>query len=96
MIDYWLSKLFYDLSADPALATQYRADRRTVLERYPLAPQVRAAVLADDVASLALRTNPYLLRYYFSITGMPDRDFIRGLNTPPAAATEPRGEPAHG
>ena len=38
-----------------------------MLARYRLKPEVRAAVLADDVAVLARLVNPYLLRYYFSM-----------------------------
>jgi hypothetical protein len=62
--DYWLSKLFFDLQT-PAAAAEYRADREKVLARYPLAPEVRQAVLSSDVTYLARRTNPYLLRYFF-------------------------------
>jgi hypothetical protein len=77
--DYWLSKLFYDLQ-NPAVAAEYRADQGAVLDRYPLAPEVRDAVLRDDVAVLAERVNPYLLRYYFGVRGMPDADFVRALH----------------
>ena len=78
MTDYWLSKLFFDLQSQ-SLAAEYRADRGKVLDRYPLKPEVRKAVLADDVAYLAQLVNPYLLRYYFSSAGMPDDVFIRRL-----------------
>jgi hypothetical protein len=76
--DYWLSKLFFDLQK-PAAAAEYRADRGAVMARYPLSPQVTAALLADDVAALAPFVNPYLLRFYFGAVGMPDAAFIRGL-----------------
>jgi len=76
--DYWLSKLCYDLQ-DPALAATYRADRAAVLARYPLEPEVRAALLADDVVRLAPRVNAYLLRYYFGAAGMSDAEFVRQL-----------------
>lgn len=78
MRDYWLSKLCFDLQ-DPARAAEYRRDRDAVLDRYPLKPEVRAAVRADDVLFIAERTNPYLLRYYFSAAGMPDAEFIARL-----------------
>jgi aromatic-ring opening dioxygenase LigAB LigA subunit len=78
MRDYWLSKLCFDLQ-DPARVAEYRRDRDVVLGRYPLKPDVRAAVLADDVAALARLTNPYLLRYYFAAAGMPDAAFIAHL-----------------
>ena len=90
-IDYALSKLFHDLHTIPALAAEYRRDRTPVLARYALSDAVRAAVLDDDVVALAPRTNPFLLRYYFFQTGMPDPVFIerlQPLRTPaPRSAT---------
>lgn len=76
--DYWLSKLFWDLQQPPAQA-EYRADRLTVLARYDLKPEIRAAVLADDVATLSKFSNPYLLRFYFFAIGMKDDEFIARL-----------------
>jgi len=78
MRDYWLSKLCFDLQ-DPARVAEYRHDREAVLSRYPLKPEVRGAVLAGDVAFMAARINPYLLRYYFAAAGMPDAEFIARL-----------------
>jgi hypothetical protein len=86
MTDYWLSKMFFDLQG-PRAVGEYRADRAAVIGRYPLAPEVRDAVLADDIAFLAPRVNPYLLRYHFSCVGMSDADFIARLRAlQPAAA----------
>ena len=85
MTDYWVSKLFFDLQ-QPELAAEYRTDRSAVLARYPLKPEVRAAVLADDVAALARLANPYLLRYYFTTIGTPDDVFIRRLRESAAGA----------
>lgn len=78
MRDYWLSRLFFDLQ-DPAKAAEYRAARAQVLARYELKPEVRAAVEADDVAFLAPRVNPYLLRFYFLVAGMSDDEFLRRI-----------------
>jgi len=89
MRDYWLSKLFFDLQSPP-LADEYRADRGKVLGRYPLKPEVRAAVEADDVAALSRLVNPYLLRFYFLMAGMPEEDFLRRIRstaTAPGIAT---------
>ncbi len=85
MTDYWLSKLFFDLQ-DRAAAAEYRADRAKVLERYPLKPEMRQAVVADDVTVLAKHVNPYLLRYYFQVVGMADDVFIRRLREGAAAS----------
>ena len=78
MTDYWLSKMFFDLQS-PAAAAEYRADREKVLARYGLTPEVKQAVLANDVSFLSRRTNPYLLRYFFFAAGMKDDEFIRKL-----------------
>lgn len=92
MRDYWLSKLFFDLQ-DPPVADEYRADRKAVLARYPLKAEVRAAVEADDVAALAKLVNPYLLRFYFLMAGMPEEDFLRRIRA--CGAPAPKGA-AHG
>jgi hypothetical protein len=86
MRDYWLSKLFFDLQSTPALGAEYRADRGKVLDRYALKPEVRAAVEKDDVAFLAARVNPYLLRFYFVVCGMPDAEFLGKVRTAGADA----------
>ena len=76
MRDYWLSKLFFDLQSSPPLGEEYRADRKKILDRYPLKPEVRAAVERSDVPFLAARVNPYLLRFYFVVAGMPEAEFL--------------------
>ena len=78
MRDYWLSKLFFDLQS-PAAAEEYRVARGKVLDRYPLKPEVRAAVEHDDVAYVSRLVNPYLLRFYFHMSGMPEVDFVRKI-----------------
>lgn len=90
MRDYWLSKLFFDLQT-PAAADEYRANREKVLDRYPLKPDVRRAVLADDLEFLSTLVNPYLLRFYFFVVGMTDAVFIQRLKSPQGA----RGEVCH-
>jgi hypothetical protein len=78
MRDYWVSKLFFDLQ-NPAAADEYRADRKKVLDRYPLKPEVRAAVEGNDVAYLSRLVNPYQLRFYFFVAGMSEEDFLRKI-----------------
>ena len=88
MRDYWLSKLFFDLQA-PAAADEYRADRDRVLDRYPLKPEVRLAVVQEDVTALAQLVNPYLLRFYFFAIGKSEAWFLERIrNTRPAAPNE--------
>jgi hypothetical protein len=92
MRDYWLSKLFFDLQS-PALADEYRAGRSTVLDRYPLKPEVRAAVESDDVGTLSKLVNPYLLRFYFLMAGMPEDEFLRRIRS---VGARPATRAAHG
>lgn len=92
MRDYWLSKLFFDLQSPPA-AEEYRADRKKVLDRYPLKPEVRAAIEADDVAGLSRLVNPYLLRFYFLVAGMPEEEFLRRIR---AAGADAAARSSHG
>ena len=86
MRDYWLSRLFFDLQSPPA-AAEYRADRARFLNRYTLKPEVRAAVERDDVAYLARLVNPYLLRFYFHASGMPEDDFLRRIRASAPVST---------
>ena len=86
MSDYWLNKLFFDLQK-PELGAQYKKDREAVLANYPLRPELRRAVLADDLAALAPHVNAYLLRFYFAIRGMKDAEFIKRLNGLPKQLT---------
>jgi hypothetical protein len=76
--DYALSQLFFDLQSVTA-AAEYRAGRAAVLDRYALAADIRAALLADDIATLAPLVNPYLLRYYCSASGMPEAVFLEKI-----------------
>ncbi|UCF75067.1 MAG: hypothetical protein JSU71_12570 [Betaproteobacteria bacterium] len=80
MRDYWASKLFFDLQT-PANADEYRADRKKVLDPYPLKPEVRAAIEADDVAYLSRLINPYQLRFYFFVAGMSEEEFLRRIRS---------------
>jgi hypothetical protein len=91
MRDYWLSKLFFDLQSSAPLGAEYRADPKTILDRYPLKPDVRAAVERGDVAFLAPWVNPYLLRYYFTVIGMPESEFLSKVRTAGADAATRTG-----
>lgn len=90
MRDYWASKLFFDLQM-PAAAEEYRADRKKVLDRYPLKPEVRRAIEADDVAYLSRLVNPYQLRFYFFVAGMSEEEFLRQIRS-----AGKQKEPAYG
>jgi hypothetical protein len=96
MTDYWVSKLFFDLQHDPQLAAAYRADMASVIDRYEIKPEVREALLADDVGVIAPLVNAYLLRFYFQIRGMPEAEFIARLHALKDQRTAaPRKQEAH-
>ena len=91
MTDYWLSKLFFDLQHDWKLAAEFRSDMAAVIGRYEIKPEIRKALLEDDVGTIAPRVNAYLLRFYFQIRGMPESEFMARLH----ALQQPK-EAAHG
>jgi Aromatic-ring-opening dioxygenase LigAB, LigA subunit len=91
MTDYWVSKLFFDLQQDGKLAAEFRTDMAAVIARYEIKPEVRKALLEDDVGTIAPLVNAYLLRFYFQIRGMPEAEFIARLH-----AIQERKESAHG
>jgi hypothetical protein len=93
--DYWLNKLFFDIQ-QPAVAAEYKKERDAVLARYPMAPELHKALLADDIATIAPHVNAYLLRFYYAIVGMKDAEFIRRLNEIPKADAAPTGVSHHG
>tara|TARA_R110000868_G_scaffold4155_6_gene25233 strand:+ start:466 stop:774 length:309 start_codon:yes stop_codon:yes gene_type:complete len=90
MTDYWLSKLFFDIQSPDNLA-RWKADRDSVLEDYPLSPEMRQAVIDNDLEAIAPHVNAYLLRFYFSICGMKDDELLARLH-----AMKPKMRPATG
>lgn len=88
LVDYWLSRLMLDIARNPADAAAWRKDRHAILDRYPLNPEIRAAVLADDITVLRRHVNAYLLRFYFGLCGMSEPELLARLHA--------LKEPAHG
>ena len=78
MRDYWLSKLFFDMQT-PANAAEYAAEREKVLSRYPIKAEVLKSLQEDDVAALAPKVNPYLLRFYSFATGKSEDWFLERI-----------------
>lgn len=87
MHDYWLSKLFFDLQA-PGAGARWRESREEFLKDYKLPPELRKAVLEDDVRTLAPNVNAYLLRFYLAVCGYDDPTAMKMLHS--------LKEPAHG
>lgn len=90
MTDYWLSKMFYDLQS-PGVAARWREDRTSILDSYPLSPEMRQAVLDDDIGAMSPHVNAYLLRFYCLVCDMEDADFIARLR-----ALKPKEEARNG
>lgn len=79
MPNYWLSKLFFDLQT-PEHMTKWKDDPYLVLEHYPLDEKMKNAVLSNDLETMAPHVNPYLLRFYFSLSGMTDAELLARLH----------------
>ena len=79
LLDYPLCRLMYDLHGDRARSARYRADRESVLATYDVSEPLKDALRRDDVAALAPHTNGFLLRYYFIAAGVPEPEFVAGL-----------------
>ena len=86
MTDYWVSKLFFDLQHDPKLAAEYRAGMAAVIDRYEIKPEIRKALLEDDVGILVPLVNAYLLRFYFQLLGYDDDAVMEKLHAAAAPA----------
>ena len=80
LVDYWLSRMMFDLSRNPADVARWREDRAPILDRYKLRPEIRAAVLTDDMAVLGRHANAYLLRFYFGLCGMSEPELLARLH----------------
>ncbi len=79
MTDYWLNKLMFDLQG-PGGKERWRDERKAVIDEYPLAPELRQALLDDDLAVLQRLANPYLLRFHLLISGYDDAQSIAKLS----------------
>ena len=95
MRDYWLNKLFFDIQ-QPAVSAEYKKDREAVLARYPMAPELRKALLADDIETIAPHANAYLLRFYFQVRGMPQDEFMARLHAMNASGAPETARVGHG
>ncbi len=79
MTDYWLNKLIFDLQ-QPGGKERWLNHREEVVDEYPLDPDVRRALLEDDIDHIQPLVNPYLLRFYLLICGYGDAGSIALLN----------------
>lgn len=79
MTDYWLNKLMFDLQG-PGGKERWAEKREETVDRYPLSPEVRRALLEDDLDVIQPLVNPYLLRFYLLINGYDDEGSIKALS----------------
>lgn len=96
MTDYWLSKLFFDIQSPDNLA-KWKADPDSFIADYPISPEMRVAVFNNDLEAIAPHVNAYLLRFYFSISGMKDDEMLARLHAmKPGADKSGEGDTRHG
>jgi hypothetical protein len=86
---YLVSKVLYRLHHRPEDLVAFEVDRDAYLARYPLPPELHAALRDDDIAALYRSgTNPYLLRAHCIGVRIPERVSLAALRS--------AGGPAHG
>lgn len=79
MTDYWLNKLIFELQG-PDGKELWTNNRAETIKRYPVTPEVRKALMEDDIGTLLPLVNPYLLRFYLLISGFDDDASIAALS----------------
>lgn len=108
MTDYWLNKLMFDLQG-PGAKERWQTRRAEIVAQYPLSPEVKRALLEDDIAVIQPLANAYLLRNFLLMCGYNDKqsiDLLHGLHdkSPVKGRQEgfvkgaqmPQGEAPHG
>ncbi len=79
---YWIDKAIYDMHHRPDDLGVYRRDPGAYLDRYPLAPASRSALIDNDVAALyRAGVNPYLLRAHCIGMGIPEDVSLAALRS---------------
>ena len=75
-----MQKFLFDINRDPAVQRRFLADRRAVLEGYPLDAEERGAILAGDIGLLyVLGANGQLLMHYAALLGMEWAAYINAM-----------------
>ena len=68
-----------DASEHPAAAVEIQEEAEAALR--VRAVEARRHSSRHDVAALSKLVNPYLLRFYFLMAGMPEDDFLRRIRS---------------
>jgi hypothetical protein len=79
---YQLQKFLFDINRDRDVQRQFRADLPSVLDRYALTGEERAAIETGDIGLIyVLGANGQLLMHYAAFLGMPWADFIAAMRS---------------
>ena len=78
MTDYWLNKLIFELQG-PDGKEQWTNRREEVIAKYDLSPDIRAALIKNDIGTLLPHVNPYLMRFFLLMLGYDDDQSISVL-----------------
>jgi Aromatic-ring-opening dioxygenase LigAB, LigA subunit len=77
---YQLQKVLYDLNRDPSVQHMYRADIATLLARYELTNDERAALEAGDIGLIyVLGANGQLLMHFAAFLGLSWPAYIQAM-----------------
>jgi len=79
MTDYWLNKLIFDLQG-PDGKDLWTNHREETIDKYRVSPEVKTALMEDDVETLLPLMNPYLMRFYLLVSGHNDEQSIETLS----------------
>ncbi len=78
MTDYWLNKLIFELQG-PNGKDEWTNHRQEVIAKYELSPEIRTALMKDDIGTLLPLVNPYLMRFFLLMLGHDDDQSIAVL-----------------
>jgi len=77
---YQLQKFLFDLNRDSAVQERFRANAASLVDRYELSAEERAAILAKDIGLIyVLGANGQLLMHFAGFLGMAWPDYIAAM-----------------
>lgn len=82
MSHYWVGKLCFDASRNPALIEEFKADPDTVMSRYHFTDEEKKKLREQDAAFFyQLGINPYLVGRIGPFMELERMDFYKSLKT---------------
>jgi len=77
---YYVQKFLYELNRSPALQEAYRADRRAVLDPYPLTDEETSALTDPDIGLLyVLGVNGQILMHFAALHQIEWADYLQQM-----------------